>query len=239
MTKTFLIGGASMPRTGHHFLQRILKSYFDETMGYCSYYSTIDLDTFQDCCRNLPCTKYRDSGLKVFFQKSHDFNLTDPIDAADFNIVQIREPIARVFSNFELHVRGNPQNNSLSGFRQFAQREYYYYVAFWAKWITSKPTKTAVVCYEDLKDESFNAVAGVLQAMEWDVDADKLNAAIAAQQSTRGGKARYVPKDVRRNPFYEKNWAEEYVANLQRACSGYDDYFGRKVGLAETADQKS
>ena len=194
-------------------------------MGYCSYYSTIDMDTFQSCCRSLPCTKYANTGLELFFQKSHDFDLTDPIGAADFNIVQIREPIARVFSNFELHIRGNPKNNTKAGFLQFAQREYYYYVAFWAKWVAYKPENASVMRYEDLKQNPLETVSKVLSEFGWKVDGNKLRDAIEAERNSRGGRAKYVEKNIRKHDFYDANWARSYEANLRQACINYNEFY--------------
>lgn len=227
MTKPFLIGGASMPRSGHHFMHRILMSYFGEKFGYCSYYYPWQHDFFPACCKNIPCSKYVDTGLEVFFQKSHDFDLTDPVGAADLNLVQIREPIGRLFSNFELHVKNNPKHDTKAYFRQFALRDYYYYVAFWQKWVANTQHQPFVITYEDLKETPVEAVTQLLKATGNTVDEIRIRAAVQEQKASRGGQAKYVPRDIRQHKYYDGEWVEEYSNKLLRACEGFHKFYDR------------
>jgi len=225
LTKPFLIGGASMPRSGHHFLHRILMSYFGDSFGYCSYYYPWDHDFFPECCKNIPCTKYLNTSLSVFFQKSHDFDLTDPVNKADLNLVQIRAPIERLYSNFDLHVKNHPKNRKLSNFRQFALREYYYYVAFWRKWITAASNNTLVVTYEDLKNQPDREMLKIIQATGLEADETRILNAIAQQKVSRGGNARYVARNVEQHEFFDQEWTAEYLTKIRNACLDYDEFY--------------
>lgn len=82
-----------MPRSGHHLVHRILSRYLGDRLAYCNYYVTFKQGTFEDCCKNIPCTHKCLANYDIFFQKSHDFGLTDPVDTADLNLVQVRRPV--------------------------------------------------------------------------------------------------------------------------------------------------
>src|SRR4051794_25602386 len=60
--------GASIPRSGHHYLQRILSHYFQDELFYCEWY------TPRDCCKHVPCIKHLN--CRITFQKSHDWDLS-------------------------------------------------------------------------------------------------------------------------------------------------------------------
>lgn len=67
--------GASIPRSGHHFLQNLLTKFFGPELHYCEFYSP------GDCCQQVPCSRRGDFG--IVFQKSHDRNMEVPKSIAD------------------------------------------------------------------------------------------------------------------------------------------------------------
>lgn len=213
-----------MPRSGHHFLHRILMNYFGEQFGYCSFYSHWKEDYFPSCCGNIPCSKYKDTQLSIFFQKSHDFHLTDPVDVADLSIVQVREPIARLFSNYKLHLKTNPKRDTFVQFRQFALKEYYYYIAFWQKWMLKPSDKRMVVSYESLTSQPVNVISELVRATGHDVDEVHLQKVLTEQKKQRGGGSKYVPKDVREHKYYDREWALKYADRIRHACPDFDRY---------------
>jgi hypothetical protein len=60
------VAGVSWPRSGHHLLVRMLKSYFGKVFEYCEFYEP------QQCCKQFPCAR---RGV-VHFSKNHDFDGT-------------------------------------------------------------------------------------------------------------------------------------------------------------------
>ncbi len=73
----------SLPRSGHHHLVDMLSSLYGKAFDYCEYYQVPEAE----CCKQEPCTRFcnparfADRGGHVSMQKSHDFQLADPIMA--------------------------------------------------------------------------------------------------------------------------------------------------------------
>lgn len=73
----------SLPRSGHHFLEKTLKRLYGKSFDYCEYYQPSETE----CCKQQPCLKFcnpdrmRDGTQHVSMQKSHDFELGDRIYA--------------------------------------------------------------------------------------------------------------------------------------------------------------
>src|SRR5689334_18446600 len=99
--------GASIPRSGHHFLQKLLLHYFGDELFYCEYYSR------NDCCRNVPCTY---PGPHLFtYQKSHDRQGEVRKDVGDaLYIIQYREPVGEAISDRELDMIDHLGRKSLN-----------------------------------------------------------------------------------------------------------------------------
>ena len=150
-------GGVS----GHQRLIKLLRRYFNpkgdvKRLGYCEYYN---------CCRVRPCELYSDqaskTGVAVYFQKSHDeylrrFDLDyePPLEVCNQrkHIVQIRNPISSVISDFELLLSKNqtnehslkeqifcPTSYTLSDWQAFAPKEFEYRNRFLEKWVLTNP----------------------------------------------------------------------------------------------------
>ena len=123
---TTLVQCASIPRSGHHYLEKLLRRYFNpkgsktKRMAYCEYYG---------CCKTRPCRLYKPdletSVAKVHLLKSHDeFLRTNdeqyepPLDPTNEvkHLVQIRHPIPGTISEF-LMVNSNltKRRNSYDG----------------------------------------------------------------------------------------------------------------------------
>lgn len=217
------ITGASMPRSGHHLLHRLLSDYFAEAFGYCSFYFPWEFDSFPECCGQIPCRKALAADFQVFLQKSHDFDLTDPIDDSSFRVVQVREPVSRLFSNFRLHVRNNPKRNTRSNFMNFATREYYYYVAFWMKWVRAD---NYVLTYEHLTLNPVGELEKLVSAIGLDPNRSRIQDVADAQlRMSADNRAAFKPSQFRSHEFFDEKWAAEYAANIARACTGYESVF--------------
>lgn len=144
--------GVSLPRSGHHLLERILRKYFQTDRIYCDYYY---------CCQSVPCRK------KKPFSKHHDLNLNLPVEEDVTYIVQFRmdpqsqfEAYFRFFEKqyrngnvtfdveknfpyfqgfynkyFEAYHLSLDEETRLSAYHQFVNDHLSYYLSFFQKWI--------------------------------------------------------------------------------------------------------
>jgi tetratricopeptide (TPR) repeat protein len=138
----------SMPRAGHHVTEMVLGRLFGSRFRYCEYY------TPPDCCKSLPCTRMPSAdaaGALVFMQKSHDHALSDPVTGAfDGYVIQVREPINRVLSNYELELKTSGIEHSRSYQQFWLGLEAYYTVGFIKKWGNRTDVNSLVLGYEEL-----------------------------------------------------------------------------------------
>ncbi len=150
--------GKSMPRSGHHFLVRLLAASLKPKFHYCEVY------TNEDCCNSQPCTKQY-PGL-LFMQKSHDFQLKDTIPESGKFLIQYRHPIPRIFSDWDLAVSVRDSlSDSYESFMNFAQSREKYYVNFYKKWVIPFTTdeRFFMMSYEALIGEPFESLQRFLK----------------------------------------------------------------------------
>src|SRR5580698_984672 len=90
--------GASIPRSGHHFLQNLMTTYYGPELYYCEFYNPAN------CCKNVPCTRRGEH--KVIYQKNHDTDLalSPNVDDALY-IIQYRHPVPEALSDRELDLQ--------------------------------------------------------------------------------------------------------------------------------------
>lgn len=106
-----LVQCVSIPRSGHHYLIKLLRAYFNDRstdtrrMTYCEYYH---------CCKTRPCRIFgtgSTSPADVHLQKSHDefLRYADeeiepplPISNLAKHLIQFRYPIPSTISEFRL-----------------------------------------------------------------------------------------------------------------------------------------
>lgn len=148
MTELIKLLSVSMPRSGHHATTMVLEGLLREQFAYCEYYNP------PSCCRKIPCVKtaeYRAAGALVFMQKTHDHDLTNPIPGSVEGIlVQVREPVARALSNYELDLKTVGPRHSRAYLEFKLGQEAAYSDAFFKKWCSLKDRRVLVVRYEDL-----------------------------------------------------------------------------------------
>jgi tetratricopeptide (TPR) repeat protein len=176
--------GASIPRSGHHFLQNLLTSYYGTDMHYCEFY------TPPGCCKSIPCTMR--GNYRVIFQKSHDRDLKVPNDVGDaLYLIQHRHPVPEALSDRELELRDGLGRRNLH-YRQTRENYAYwlankaiYYRKFHDKWMVRK-TRNAV--YMDYADLSKDAEAMLRTVISWasdSIDEARLAKVIEQAGSTR------------------------------------------------------
>ncbi|MFN5161723.1 MAG: hypothetical protein ACK55H_03565 [Cyanobacteriota bacterium] len=126
-----LVESKSLPRTGHHYLRRLLETTHHDGFTYCEYYQE------PGCCKRSPClaeaywSHAREQGIDhLRLVKSHDFQLDDPIyepPAGVVRLVQIRQPLDLLASWIELHhVQANRpllENHGISPARIYLYHE--------------------------------------------------------------------------------------------------------------------
>lgn len=102
----WLVESRSLPRSGHHFLKRVLEKAWGEEFSYCESYQE------PGCCKTSPCRvkahwhfARRHNKRHLRLLKSHDFQLTDttfkPPDRM-VRLIQIRRPFDLLVSWLEL-----------------------------------------------------------------------------------------------------------------------------------------
>jgi len=145
---THLIG-VSLPRSGHHYIENLLRSHLGERrFGYCSEAG------HNRCCGQIVCSRVND--VELFLRKSHDYELNIPTDLSNvLYLVQHREPAARVQSALELIARNDPNFdlNDRDYLEFWLAREARYTIDFYRKWIERPPVNAVVIDYDALVKE--------------------------------------------------------------------------------------
>ncbi|HEV7731113.1 MAG TPA: tetratricopeptide repeat protein [Candidatus Binatia bacterium] len=121
--------GASIPRSGHHFLVDLLKVTLGDDLRYCEFYVE------DDCCRAVPCTR---PAARVVFQKHHDLDLSlAPGLPGILYVIQHRDPVMSTLSDRELlaHVEGDVVATDRDEYVVWLGRRASYYHRFVEKWL--------------------------------------------------------------------------------------------------------
>ncbi|UWR24421.1 hypothetical protein [Sulfitobacter sp. S190] len=177
--------GVSWPRSGHHLLVRLLTLYFGSGFRYCDYYGGVE-----NCCKAVPCTR-----PDIHLSKSHDFDLQLPQIEGRKYLIQYRNFVPSVVSNFELHVR-NGGADTPESFRNFASQQFDAYRAFTNKWITSDFAANQLqIEYDQLQGDPQN---GLARAAEWlhpgvPIDPARIADAVARVDGERIERGRVTP----------------------------------------------
>ena len=149
LNKTVLV---SFPRSGHHLLVRGLTEAANHRIVYSEMYNS---------AHNMNNCDF------VNLQKSHDFDLTDPIDPELNYIVLIR--------GFELAVESWFRESEANDLELFRQSKTEYFDGFMAKWVNDHSvTNRIVISYHDMVDAKMNTVVKAAHSMGFVPDIDKL-----------------------------------------------------------------
>ena len=220
--------GASIPRSGHHFLQTLLSHYFGEEMFYCEFYSR------SDCCRNVPCTR-RGAHL-ITYQKSHDRKGEVRKDVGDaLYIIQYREPVGEAVSDRELDMIDHVGRKSL---HYRLSSDYYvwwlalkalYYRDFHDKWFAPRLGNAIYLDYAALSADPAEAVATIARSALGRTDDARLVRAVEMAASTRAGvgprKAEpgaYVPRTVENSPYFDRELLGVFEDYVLERCPNYE-----------------
>ena len=141
--------GASIPRSGHHFLADMMTAYYGNNLYYCEYY------TLPSCCRAVPCT--RRGAHNIIYQKSHDRDFKLAADVAHaLYLIQYRHPVPEALSDRELDLQdsfGRPSlayRSTHAGYMNWLAGKAIYYRRFHDKWIAPKLANAIYLDYAPL-----------------------------------------------------------------------------------------
>ena len=219
--------GASIPRSGHHFLQNLLSAYYGERLRYCEYYSP------PNCCKTFPCT--RRGAHSITYQKSHDRKQEVPKDLADaFYIVQYRHPVAEALSDRELDLHDGLGRRSLDYRRS---RDYYvswlalkaiYYRKFHDKWMTNRVSNGVYVDYGALSKDPRPALSAIVGWASGSVDEplierviDQASAKRVSTPATGPAAKTFKPRVVEESPSFDADLLGAFEAYVLERCPNF------------------
>jgi tetratricopeptide (TPR) repeat protein len=218
-----LLIGASIPRSGHHFLQHLLTQYYNREMYYCEFYHPAD------CCKSIPCTKRGD--FSIIYQKNHDRQFAVPQDVEDaLYVVQYRHPVPEALSDRELDLKDAIGRRSIS-YR--LTKEYYlswlaqkaiYYRKFHDKWISNKVPNAVYLDYDTLSNDPGAALAAIVKWASGTVDEARLAGVIRDNQSTRvsaGPETAFRPRVIEESPHFHPEMLGAFEAYILARCPGF------------------
>jgi tetratricopeptide (TPR) repeat protein len=225
MTVTRLVG-ASIPRSGLHFLVRLMERGLGDRFRFCEFY------TPPTCCAQVPCARV--TAARVSLQKSHDFDLRLPDAVAGVRyVVQYRNAVDAVLSDRELF-------GEVHGAARAADRDHYtvwmgthlaYMVGFHAKWLAHPRPAAIRVAYEKLKADTATALRAVCAHAGEPVTDAALQAAVAATAALAGehGERAYQERPAAARRFAHWDLLAVFESWLARHAP-------RLVGTRRTAD---
>ncbi|MEI9930865.1 MAG: hypothetical protein WDM89_10025 [Rhizomicrobium sp.] len=218
--------GASIPRSGHHFLANMMTGYYGSDLYYCEYY------TLPSCCRSAPCT--RRGQHKIIYQKSHDRDFALPADISDaLYLIQYRHPVPEALSDRELELQETLGRVPLA-YRQ--TRESYvnwlagkavYYRKFHDKWIANKLPNAMYLDYNALAGDPATLLEEIIGRTTGLADAQRLNAVVEKNRSPRS-KTGFKPRVSEDSPYFDKDLLGAFEAWVLERCPRFG--FAPEIG---------
>ena len=216
----------SMPRAGHHVAEMVLGRLLGPRFAYCEFY------TIRTCCKAIPCARipaHAAAGAALFMQKSHDHDLADRADPAfDGLLIQVREPVARALSNYELDLRTVGPAHSPEYMRFWLGLEAAYTVGFIEKWCAAPDPRAFLLKYEDLLADPVTYYRRLFERFGLpmaDFDPDAVTAAQSLSSADR--------KPFRERAIHaSRHFDAESLGQFQRLVAGA----AARIGYAPHAD---
>jgi len=214
--------GASIPRSGHHFLQNMLSSYYGDTIFYCEFYNP------KNCCKTVPCTQRGQHS--VIYQKNHDRDLMLRQDVQDaLYIVQYRHPVPEALSDRELDLEDGIGRRSVD-YRLTS--DYYswwlatkavYYRKFHDKWLANPMPNTVYLDYTKLSKDPVGSLKPIIEWASGSFDEARLNRVVEESKSTRvsGVKTTFQPRVVEQSPHFNADLLGVLEAYVVARCPNF------------------
>lgn len=231
----------SWPRSGHHLAVRLLQGYLGPAFGYCEYHKAArpSVPGIESCCKQVPCAH---AARGVHMAKNHDFDLDAPQVAGLPYLIQYRDFVPSVVSNFELFIRTGGEDSALA-FRRFASNQFTRYLDFTDKWVTSEFAEAQMVLhYDDLTAHPEEALAHMLRwcAPGHAPDSDRIAQVVRAVDGQKVERAKtqklsgtgvHASRDVRAFRYYAPHLFEALAGlRLRREAvtATFQQVLGRK-----------
>ncbi|HWA89243.1 MAG TPA: hypothetical protein VG889_04365 [Rhizomicrobium sp.] len=223
--------GASIPRSGHHFLADMVTSYFGKDIWYCEYY------TFANCCRAVPCT--RRGRYSFIYQKSHDRDFQLPATVADaLYLIQYRHPVPEALSDRELDIKDSLGRPSLSfrktraGFTTWLAAKAIYYRKFHDKWMAKRIPNAIYLDYASLTADPHAMMRAIVRGAGAEVDEAHLDDIVERSGGSRAGTGKnaqsFKPRVASDSPFYDAELLGALEDYVLKRCPAYE--FPRELG---------
>lgn len=203
----------SLPRAGHHVAEMVLGRLFGPKFSYCEFY------TIRTCCKQIPCARIPNvagAGALVFMQKTHDHGLADPIDPVfDGLLVQVREPVARALSNYELDLASVGAPHSPAYQRFWLGIEAAYTIGFIRKWCGDDP-RTLILKYEELIADPVSYYRRIFDHYQLPMSYFDESKVASAQLVSSGDKKPFKERDIRGSRYFDA----DNMSDFQRLVAG-------------------
>jgi hypothetical protein len=214
-----ILVGASIPRSGHHFLADMMTAYYGGDIYYCEYY------TLPSCCRALPCT--RRGAHKVIYQKSHDRDFKLASDVAEaLYLIQYRHPVPEALSDRELDLQdglGRPSliyRRTRAGYLNWLAGKAIYYRRFHDKWIVPKLSNAIYLDYPALAAEPKRFLKMIVEQTTGAADDARLDEAIDKSRSPHS-KASFKPRVISESPYFDSDLLGALESWILERCPQY------------------
>lgn len=157
----FVVENVCFPRSGHHMVYDVVRSYFGNRLSYCELY--LQPERQIDLC---PETNY---------QKNHDFGLDTPVAKDRKYLVQIRNPVHAITSRWAMESRTSA-SVAESGWETSAKEWAVYWAGFFSKWILSPIPNRIIVQYEDVLTNPMDTMTTIIQFIQGvqNIESDRL-----------------------------------------------------------------
>jgi len=210
----------SMPRSGHHFLVKLLRDYFGPEFAYCEFYNP------ENCCKQMPCTKPFNQARtnSLLLQKSHDFDFNDPVDPSQRYLIEYRHPVPRSQSNFELALRRGLREDTKEDFWSFVDASVKYQIAFFRKWIETPPSNAVLLAYERLSRDPAAELSKVVEFMTGaPADIQRVHEAVDHVRPTNAHTSRsFKPRQPEQHRYFDIQRARRAERAVLDACPGVE-----------------
>ena len=151
----------SYPRSGHGPLYNSMRRYFGDRLVYCD---AEHLEGLNCGCRKVPCINPRNN-----FSKNHDWGLKIgkglEIRAGQRYLVQYRNPVCSIASDYNLHVQQVPNSSGREQWYEFAREAIAYWNKFIDKWVIdlcNRDNPQLICSYEKLVQDPIGTVTSVV-----------------------------------------------------------------------------
>ncbi|HVU19373.1 MAG TPA: hypothetical protein VHE09_01490 [Rhizomicrobium sp.] len=212
--------GASIPRSGHHFLADMLTAYYGDRLYYCEYY------TLATCCKAVPCT--RRGGHEIVYQKSHDRDFKLAADVSDaLYLIQYRHPIPEALSDRELELQEKLGRTNLAyrstraGYANWLAGKAVYYRKFHDKWIANRMTNAIYLDYAELAADAKPFLKTIVERTTGPADEARLDQVIEKTRSPRSN-ANFKPRVAEDSPYFDAELLAPLEAWVLERCPAYN-----------------